>query len=86
MRGSGSDERTKYMTTHVEEEPMDRAGTEVLLTAAEAAQQLRVPESWLYAAARSGTFPAVKIGRYVRFRQEDVTEWIRSGGSDLGVS
>ncbi len=51
-----------------------------LLFAKEAAAQLRVPESWLYAAARNGTFPSVKIGRYVRFRQEDINEWIRTGG------
>jgi len=53
---------------------------EQLLFASEAAAQLRVPESWLYAAARNGTFPHVRVGRYVRFRQEDVTEWIRTGG------
>lgn len=51
-----------------------------LLTAAEAAHQLSVPESWLYKAARDGSFPAVKVGRYVRFRQEDITDWIRTGG------
>lgn len=51
-----------------------------LLTAAEAADQLRVPESWLYSAARRDAFPHVKVGRYVRFRQEDVSEWIRTGG------
>lgn len=56
--------------------------TEKLLTASEVAEQLSVPESWLYGAARAGTFPAVKVGRYVRFRQEDVTDWIRSGGRD----
>lgn len=52
-----------------------------LLLPSEAAEKLRVPESWLYAAARNGTFPSVKVGRYVRFRQEDVAEWIRTGGS-----
>ena len=51
-----------------------------LLTVEEAAEQLRVPESWLYSAARRETFPSVKVGRYVRFRQEDITEWIKSGG------
>lgn len=66
------------MSTHVQEESVT---TGTLLTAEEAASQLRVPESWLYGAARKGTFPSVRIGRYVRFRQEDVTEWIRTGGS-----
>lgn len=58
---------------------MDR-NAEQLLLPSEAADQLRVPESWLYLQARRGMFPHVKLGRYVRFRQEDVTEWIRSGG------
>jgi excisionase family DNA binding protein len=58
---------------------MDRTAEQLLLPA-EAADQLRVPESWLYLAAREGRFPHVRVGRYVRFRQEDVTEWIRTGG------
>ncbi|WP_369075899.1 helix-turn-helix domain-containing protein [Nocardioides renjunii] len=68
------------MTTHVEKGAEERPAIERLLTAMEVAEQLSVPESWLYGAARRGVFPAVKVGRYVRFRQEDVTEWIRSGG------
>jgi excisionase family DNA binding protein len=67
------------MTTNVQEESMDRTAEQLLLPA-EAAAQLRVPESWLYLAAREDRFPHVRIGRYVRFRQEDVTEWIRTGG------
>lgn len=47
-----------------------------LLTAEEVAQQLQVPTTWVYAAARAKRFPAVRAGRYVRFDQRDVDEWI----------
>jgi excisionase family DNA binding protein len=65
------------MTTNVQEATVDR---EALLTADEAAAQLRVEPSWMYRAAKEGYFPSVKVGRYVRFRQGDVTDWIRTGG------
>jgi excisionase family DNA binding protein len=66
------------MTTNVEEATaVDR---EMLLTAEEAADQLRVKPSWMYRAAKEGYFPSVPVGRYVRFRQGDVTDWIRNGG------
>lgn len=49
-----------------------------LLTASEVAEQLQVPRSWLYSAARSGTFPCVKVGRYTRFDARDVEAWVDS--------
>lgn len=52
-----------------------------LLTIPEAAALLRVPNSWLYAATKRGSFPCVRNGRYVRIRDTDVTEWIATGGS-----
>jgi len=52
-----------------------------LLTIQEAAEILTVPDSWLYAATKRGTFPCVRIGRYVRIRRSDVQGWIASGGS-----
>ena len=47
-----------------------------LLIAEEVCQQLRLGKDWLYAEVRAGRFPAVKCGRYYRFRQEDVDAWI----------
>lgn len=47
-----------------------------LLTAAEVALLLSVPESWVYAAARAGRIPYVALGRYVRFRPAAVEAWI----------
>jgi excisionase family DNA binding protein len=47
-----------------------------LLTAAEVAEQLHLPVSWVYAAARDGRLPAVKCGRYTRFDGADIRAWI----------
>ena len=50
-----------------------------LLTIQEVADLLRVPTSWLYSHSRKRSkdrIPAVKVGKYVRFNQDDVTEWI----------
>jgi excisionase family DNA binding protein len=55
-------------------------GTTLLLPE-EAASLLQVPVSWLYAAAREGRFPCVRVGRYVRFRRADVENYIAEGGA-----
>jgi excisionase family DNA binding protein len=51
-----------------------------LLTVEEMSELLRVPRSWLYARTRQtgpGTIPKVKVGRYVRFIEADVFEWLK---------
>lgn len=76
-------ETTKYMATHVQEGGAVAETTEVvesLLYADEAAARLKVPATWLYAAAREGRFPCVRMGRHVRFRPADVDHWIATGG------
>jgi excisionase family DNA binding protein len=47
-----------------------------LLTAAQVAEMLAVTESWVWAHARSGDVPSVRLGRYVRFRRSSVLAWI----------
>lgn len=47
-----------------------------LLTAAEVAELLAVPERWVRDASREGRIPHVPLGRYVRFRRETVLAWI----------
>ena len=47
-----------------------------LLIADEVCAQLRIGKDWLYAEVRAGRFPAVRCGRYYRFRQQDVDGWI----------
>ena len=49
-----------------------------LLTAAEVAEMLSVPRSWVLESARSGALPCIKLGRYVRFDEADVRAWLDS--------
>ena len=44
-----------------------------LLTAAEVAQLLGVPTSWVYQQSREGRIPTVTLGRY---RREAIEEWV----------
>ena len=43
-----------------------------LLSAAELAKLLGVPESWVREQARLGNLPSIKLGHYVRFRLEEL--------------
>lgn len=50
-----------------------------LLTVEEVAELLRVPVSWVYERTRSRTLsriPGFRLGKYWRFREEDVLTWI----------
>ena len=47
-----------------------------LLTAAEVAELLSVPVSWVREHTRSGRIPHVQLGHYVRYREQTVVGWI----------
>jgi len=47
-----------------------------LLTADEVADMLRVDKSWVYAATRSNRIPHIRLGRYVRFSESSIIEWM----------
>jgi hypothetical protein len=50
-----------------------------LLTAAEVAQFLRVPLSWVYERCRAGAvdpLPHLKLGKYLRFRKIDLLAFV----------
>jgi excisionase family DNA binding protein len=49
-----------------------RRSEEKLLTAAELAERLNVPESWVRTEERAGRIPSVRLGKYVRFKLSDV--------------
>jgi excisionase family DNA binding protein len=49
--------------------------TEGLLTAAEAAAVLRVPKSYVLELGRRGNLPRITMGKYVRFRPDDVAAY-----------
>jgi excisionase family DNA binding protein len=57
-----------------------------LLTVEEVAHLLHVPVSWVYGRTRKRSLerlPGYRLGKYWRFREEDVAAWIKSqrGGS-----
>jgi excisionase family DNA binding protein len=49
-----------------------------LFTIQEAAEALRIPISWLYERTRRNAIPCRRIGKYVRFSQQDLNEIISS--------
>lgn len=48
-----------------------------LLTVDEVADRLGVTKDWVWAQARAGRIPHVRLGRYRRFREEAIEEWLR---------
>ncbi len=48
-----------------------------LLTAQEVADRLGVTTAWVWAQTRAGRIPHVQLGRYRRFREEAIEEWVR---------
>jgi excisionase family DNA binding protein len=49
-----------------------------LLDATEVAALLSVPASWVREQARADNIPHVRLGKYVRFEREAVTDWVAS--------
>lgn len=53
--------------------------TQNFLTISEMAEILKVRKSWLYARTRQtgpGAIPRLKIGKYIRFRLNEVLAWL----------
>lgn len=55
----------------IRDEIRAKAETE-LLGPEELAERLKVPLSWVYENSRTGKIPTVRIGKYVRFKLNDV--------------
>jgi len=53
-----------------------RNATQELLTPEVVAQILRVRARMVYEAARAGKLRSVKVGKFVRFRRQDVDQYI----------
>lgn len=47
-------------------------------TVDDVARKFNVPKSWIYVAVASGKLPHVRIGKYVRFRPDDIESYLRS--------
>jgi excisionase family DNA binding protein len=52
-----------------------------LLTAKQTAEMLQVTPSRVYALAKEGTIPVVRLKRQVRFDETTLREWIACGGT-----
>ena len=50
----------------------------MLLTPDDVADLLKVNKSWVYEAAREGRIPHVRLGRYVRFEEAEIEEWLKT--------
>ena len=48
-----------------------------LLTVEQVAERLGVSKDWVWAQARAGLIPHIQLGRYHRFREEALDEWMR---------
>jgi excisionase family DNA binding protein len=48
-----------------------------LLTVYEVAERLGMTKDWVWAQVRAGNIPYVPLGRYRRFREEAIDEWLR---------
>lgn len=51
-------------------------GSDPLLTAAEVAELLSVPVSWVREHTRSGRIPHIQLGRYIRYREQTLVRWV----------
>lgn len=56
-----------------------------LMTAAEVAEVLGVPKSWVYEQSRRGRIPTVTLGRYRRYRREAIEAWVEQQELDRTV-
>lgn len=63
-------------TTHVSDHLLPP-----MLTAPEAAHLLRLRAPQVYALARAGILPSVRVGRAVRFDRDRLLKWIGAGGA-----
>jgi excisionase family DNA binding protein len=54
----------------------ERPKVERLLTADELAERLGMKTEWVWAQARAGRIPHVRLGRYRRFRESAVEAWL----------
>lgn len=52
--------------------------TQKLMTVEQVAAVLQVRPSWVYGKVATGEIPYVRVGRYVRFRIEEVMAWLES--------
>lgn len=65
----------------VDRPPIDRPLRSQMLRAAPVAKWLNTTEKRVYHWARVGLLPCVRIGRNVRFNEDEIRAWIEAGGT-----
>jgi excisionase family DNA binding protein len=81
----GSNNTAAHTAATVEEENHGKH----LLTVQEVADLLQVPVSWVYGRTRkrsSERIPGYRLGKYWRFRQEEVLAWVEAQRRDVHVA
>jgi excisionase family DNA binding protein len=53
-----------------------------LLTAEEIAERLGMKTQWVWAQARAGQIPHIRLGRYCRFRESAIEAWLQELEAD----
>jgi excisionase family DNA binding protein len=48
-----------------------------LISINEMASKLDVPVSWLYSRTRTNDIPFYRVGKYVRFNESEIWEWLK---------
>jgi excisionase family DNA binding protein len=43
----------------------------------EMASKLNVPVSWLYSRTRTNAIPCYRVGKYLRFDESEIWEWLK---------
>jgi excisionase family DNA binding protein len=66
-------------STHRTHEPDDLVSQQLLFTTTQAAALLEVRASWLRKKTAAGLIPHTRLGRHVRFSQDDLAAIIRDG-------
>jgi excisionase family DNA binding protein len=53
-----------------------------LLTADQLAKRLQIPKQHVYRLTRAGQIPAVRLGKYYRYRIDAIEAWELEGGTE----
>lgn len=78
----GREQVPEHLSTTYDSSSSGAAVPPELFTPAEAADKLKVPESWLRKKATARQVPCTFIGKHLRFSAEDLAQIIRDGHRD----
>jgi excisionase family DNA binding protein len=82
LKGYGNLAGKRHEQHLQERERFGTANGAGLLTAEDVAHMTGMGVDWIYAQARLGRIPTVRLGRYRRFRLEAIEQWVRDLETD----